>query len=270
MRLISLLIIAAAPFATSFTSIPRCDTTATLLRLTSQGNDSEESPPDDNEEIVLDKNRRDLWFETATRATFYGLLPAAVLTSYDRQPVWAAQARSRSEGYDVQKAEEEWKSQLSQMQYYVLREGGTERPGYSVLEKEYREGIYKCAGCGTDLFASADKFSSGTGWPSFARGISTNVETAKVDPVTATLSGAELRCQTCGGHLGDIFQDGFLFVGTEAFKTGKRFCIDGAALVFVPSSSSAEVVRGDIQQKPKEPSWMSPPTISPRSRDDLA
>ena len=61
----------------------------------------------------------------------------------------------------------------------------------------------------------------------------------------AGMSGAELRCRTCGGHLGDVFNDGFLFVGTPAAKTGRRFCIDGAALVFRPEDKT-EPVRGDI------------------------
>jgi peptide-methionine (R)-S-oxide reductase len=165
----------------------------------------------------------------------------------------------------VQKSEEAWKEQLSEMQYFILRQGGTEPPGYSVLEKEKRSGVYKCAGCGTELFASGDKFASGTGWPSFARGLM-GVETEKVDPITAKLSGAELRCKTCGGHLGDVFQDGFLFVGTEAFKTGKRYCIDGAALVF--ESEDGSFLRGDIAAVQKEPDWMNPPKISSRSRED--
>ena len=171
--------------------------------------------------------------------------------------------KSRTEGYAVQKSDTEWKEQLSSMQYYVLREGGTERPGYSILEGEKREGIFECAACGTPLFESRYKFSSGTGWPSFARSLP-GVEIEKVNPVQKTLSGAELRCSTCGGHLGDVFQDGYLFVGTEAQKSGQRFCIDGAALVF--RSNSGETQRGDTKAKPKPaPSWLEPPAINPAS-----
>lgn len=221
-----------------------------------------QDPGDDEVSSFIDQNRRKLWLKTVTQTLSVGLI-TATLFSWTR-PAWAG-TRSRTDGYNVQKPEQAWKEQLSEMQYFILRQGGTERPGYSVLEKEKRPGVYKCAGCGTELFASADKFSSGTGWPSFARGL-IGVETENVDPITAKLSGAELRCKTCGGHLGDVFQDGFLFVGTEAFKTGKRYCIDGAALVFEPEEGS--FVRGDIAATPKEPDWMNPPPIISRSREE--
>ncbi len=85
------------------------------------------------------------------------------------------------------------------------------------------------------------KFQSGTGWPSFASALP-GVEIEKVNSIQLSLSGAELKCQTCGGHLGDVFNDGFLFVGTPAAKTGKRFCIDGAALVFKPANGGVDLV----------------------------
>jgi peptide-methionine (R)-S-oxide reductase len=125
-------------------------------------------------------------------------------------PVRAAdKKKSRTLGYKVQKTEDKWKTVLSPMQYNVLRHGGTEQPGFSILENEKRSGVYHCAGCGTPLFSSKDKFNSGTGWPSFARGLP-GVEVEEVNPIVANLAGAELRCATCGGHLGDVFQDGFL------------------------------------------------------------
>ncbi|GAX26912.1 peptide-methionine (R)-S-oxide reductase [Fistulifera solaris] len=221
-----------------------------------------QDPGEDDFSSFIDQNRRKLWIQGVTRTLSVGVLTAA-LFSWTR-PVWAG-TRSRTDGYSVQKSEEAWKKQLSEMQYFVLRQGGTERPGYSILVKEKRSGVYKCAGCGAELFASGDKFASGTGWPSFARGLM-GVETEIVDPITAKLSGAELRCKTCGGHLGDVFQDGFLFVGTEAFKTGKRYCIDGAALVF--ESEDGSFLRGDIAAEQKEPDWMNSPKIASRSRED--
>ena len=87
--------------------------------------------------------------------------------------------------------------------------------------------------CQTPLFASIDKFSSGTGWPSFSDALE-GVQVEDVDPIRATLDGREVRCGSCGGHLGDLFNfnDGFIFRGTSAAKTGKRYCIDGAACEF--------------------------------------
>ena len=90
----------------------------------------------------------------------------------------------------------------------------------------------------------------------------------------ANLLGAEIRCGTCGGHLGDVFNDGKLYVGTPAFTSGKRFCVDGGALIFEPegSNSDSELVYGDVAPKGKEggagagPGWLAPPKISPRER----
>jgi SelR domain len=89
----------------------------------------------------------------------------------------------------------------------------------------------------------------------------------------ASVAGAELRCATCGGHLGDVFNDGFLFVGTPAFKSGKRFCIDGAALLFLPASGDAAVM-GDKPPLPKAgvikvADWFEPPKIAAKSREDV-
>lgn len=153
-----------------------------------------------------------------------------------------AAGKSRTFGYEIQESPEEWKAILSPRQYEILRNGDTERPYSSILEGEDRTGKFYCAGCGTALFDSKEKFHSGTGWPSFARGLE-GVEVEKAGTLKANLAGAELRCATCGGHLGDVFADGFLFPGTPAAQSGKRFCIDGAALVF--RSDDGEEVVGD-------------------------
>jgi len=185
----------------------------------------------------------------------------SLVLSNNQQPAYASNSKSRTDGYAIQKSEKEWEQQLSEMQHYILRRGGTESPGYSTLEGEKRSGIFSCAGCGTDLFESSQKFSSGTGWPSFARALP-GVEVEGVNPVQANLVGAELRCATCGGHLGDVFNDGFLFVGSPAFTSGKRYCIDGAALIFHPSGGEADV-RGDTPKGKNElPSWLEPPKIA--------
>lgn len=220
---------------------------------------------DTNYGEFVDLQRRKVWQKTAIQIASLATAGTALVVL--TRPVWAV-SRSRTQGYPVQKTEDEWKSMLSPIQYNILREGGTERPGFSILEKEKRAGVFKCAGCGTPLFLTADKFNSGTGWPSFARGLD-GVEVEKINPVFANLSGAELRCKTCGGHLGDVFQDGFLFQGTEAAVTGKRFCIDGAALVFYPDEGDSPV-RGDkpaSSKVPVLPSFLDPPKVTPRERD---
>jgi len=214
----------------------------------------------------VDLQRRNVWKKTAVQLA--SVVTAGTALAVLTRPAWAAQ-KSRTVGYTVQKTEREWKSILSPIQYNILRQGGTERPGFSILEKEKRPGVFRCAGCGTPLFATADKFNSGTGWPSFARSIGNNVEIEAINPVVANFSGAELRCQTCGGHLGDVFNDGFLFVGTEAAVTGKRYCIDGAALVFYPEDGDgSDPVRGDqpanSDNKPVMPSFLDPPKVTPR------
>jgi peptide-methionine (R)-S-oxide reductase len=120
---------------------------------------------------------------------------------------------------------------LSGQQYFILRRGGTEVPNSSPLVKEKRTGTFCCAGCDAPLFESAQKFESGTGWPSFAEPLPA-VETMSGNVLQQALLGTEVRCGICGGHLGDVFADGFLFPGTPAALTGKRYCIDGAALFF--------------------------------------
>jgi peptide-methionine (R)-S-oxide reductase len=217
----------------------------------------------ENGESIADHNRRIVWKQTAVRAVSLTLLGAALVSI--TRPAWAVGDRkSRSEGYAVQKTENEWKTQLSSMQYYVLRQGGTEAPGFSVLQGEKRPGVFECVACGTPLFDSQFKFNSGTGWPSFARGMP-GIEVEQLNPVQASLGGAELRCGTCGGHLGDVFQDGFLFIGTEAQKSGQRYCIDGAALLFRPIGDEESPVRGDLPAKTKKrPSWLDPPEITPK------
>lgn len=120
----------------------------------------------------------------------------------------------------------EWKGRLTDMEFYVLREEGTERAGTSPLDNEKREGIFVCKGCALPLFTSDMKFNSGTGWPSFYDVIPNAVGT-KVDR-KLFMARTEYHCIRCGGHQGHVFKDG-------PRPTGLRYCNNGVALDFIPA-----------------------------------
>ncbi len=138
----------------------------------------------------------------------------------------SAQDKKEAKVFPINKTEAEWKAELTEMQYYVLRKAGTERPFSSDLNKNYKPGTYVCAACNTPLFKSDYKFDSGTGWPSFDREIKGNV--AFSTDYNLGYARTEEHCATCGGHLGHVFDDG------PRDTTGKRHCINGAALNFIP------------------------------------
>jgi len=124
----------------------------------------------------------------------------------------------------IKKTEAEWKSQLSEIEYAVLRKQGTERAFSSPLDKNFAEGTYVCKACNTPLFKSENKFDSGTGWPSFDQEIKGRVAFSS----GSDYYGREEHCATCGGHLGHVFNDG------PKKTTGKRHCINGVSLKFIP------------------------------------
>ena len=136
----------------------------------------------------------------------------------------SAQKKESKKKYAVNKTNTEWKKELNQMQYFVLREAGTERAFSSALNKTEEKGVYACAACKTTLYSSEHKFDSKSGWPSFDRAIEGNVE-LDVD-YKIGYARTELKCNTCGGHLGHSFNDG------PKETTGKRHCINGEALLF--------------------------------------
>ena len=132
----------------------------------------------------------------------------------------------KKETFEVEKSDQEWKNQLNDLQYRVLRESGTERAFSSPINKIYKPGVYSCAACNTPLFEGKHKFDSGSGWPSFDRVIEGNVAFS-VD-YNIGMARNEEHCALCGGHLGHVFNDG------PKKTTGQRHCINGAALIFTP------------------------------------
>jgi peptide-methionine (R)-S-oxide reductase len=122
-------------------------------------------------------------------------------------------------------SDEDWRKRLTPEQYHVMREHGTERPGSCALLHEKRAGIFTCAGCEQELFASKLKFESGTGWPSFNDPVPGSVE-SETDR-SYGMTRTEVHCATCGSHLGHVFPDG-------PPPTGLRYCINGVALNFKP------------------------------------
>ena len=149
----------------------------------------------------------------------------SVIFSCDSSAQKKEHKSGQKQAFAVTKSDAEWKAQLTPMQYNVMRRGGTERAFSSPLDKNYEPGTYVCAACKTPLYESEHKFDSGTGWPSFDRVIAGNVA---FETGGNAYMGIEEHCATCGSHLGHVFNDG------PKATTGKRHCINGVALEFVP------------------------------------
>ena len=125
----------------------------------------------------------------------------------------------------LQRTDTEWKQQLTQGQYYILRDEGTEARWSSDLNNEHRDGQYICAGCELPMFVSETKYESGSGWPSFYDHIEGHIETKR--DFKMIWPRTEYHCARCGGHQGHVFDDGHE-------PTGQRWCNNGLALKFVP------------------------------------
>lgn len=136
--------------------------------------------------------------------------------------------KDSAENYEVSKTEAEWKKELTPEEFAVLRKAATETPYSSDLLDIKTPGTFVCAACGNELYRNEHKFESGTGWPSFDRAIEGGV--AYGSDSKLGYQRDEVHCARCGGHLGHVFNDG------PRETTGKRHCINGIAMDFIPDS----------------------------------
>ncbi|MGA9326755.1 MAG: peptide-methionine (R)-S-oxide reductase MsrB [Salegentibacter sp.] len=142
----------------------------------------------------------------------------------------AQKKEQASEKFEVTKSRAEWKSELTDAQFSVLREAATERPFSSPLDDVKEPGVFVCAACGKELYRTEHKFDSGTGWPSFDQPIEGAIGMGR--QYATGYQSNEVHCARCGGHLGHVFNDG------PMETTGKRYCMNGVAMKFIPDNQN--------------------------------
>jgi peptide-methionine (R)-S-oxide reductase len=131
--------------------------------------------------------------------------------------------------YDVAKSDEQWRAELSPPEYQVLRQAGTERPFSSSYETDQTVGVYRCRGCGSELFRSEHKFDAHCGWPAFYTPLAAD-RVELIEDRSLFMTRTEVRCATCGSHLGHVFSgEGY------ATPTNDRYCINGVSLTLEPT-----------------------------------
>ncbi|WP_333702584.1 peptide-methionine (R)-S-oxide reductase MsrB [Sphingobium yanoikuyae] len=149
-----------------------------------------------------------------------------VATGASALALWQFRPDAAEAAYPYRLTDAQWRNKLSPWAYKVLRQGATEFPDSSPLNREHRAGTFTCAGCAQNLFSSKTKFDSGTGWPSFYAPLPRAIGTSR--DFSLGVSRTEVHCARCGGHLGHVFDDG-------PKPTGLRYCMNGVALAFSPA-----------------------------------
>ncbi|MEE2751062.1 MAG: peptide-methionine (R)-S-oxide reductase MsrB [Myxococcota bacterium] len=168
---------------------------------------------------------------------FRRLLPLLLVLGSSLSPACSSQSVAEPSTFQpgrsdaITKTDEQWRTDLTPEEYRILRKAGTERPFTGKNWNNTEAGTYRCAACGLDLFHSEHKFKSGTGWPSFTQPIAEN-HVGELTDRTLGMKRTEVLCDRCGGHLGHVFEDG-------PRPTGLRYCINGNAMDFVPTSPAS-------------------------------